>query len=294
MTCRRCARSAPRLAAHKPLLTEACRGTAAGRAAAAHSGNCNYLWHVFALCKKAMVEKGGILTTRSFIPDNHVDQERLDELVDDGRGFTTDPHPPSAAPSTVEETAETLGDPSTPLSHPPLVDHPPDLSPDPAQDTGMDTGTQDTVPAPHVPTRPALAAARRRRSRADNIQDDLPPLAPLADGQRATRRRTSTDSVLSIHIPIHYSGARGRPRPEGEPLEPPTRRRRQGNATDPATHNVVITGPIAWCTRCARYAHQRTGRGLTSTCDPLRGGATQRRLALLAQGRHPITGLALT
>ncbi len=54
-----------------------------------------------------------------------------------------------------------------------------------------------------------------------------------------------------------------------------------------------VTGPLVWCSACAGYALRRWGVRLRGACRPRRGDATRRRLELLHQGRHPITGVAI-
>ncbi len=278
VTCRRCGRSAPRYASHKPLLTEACRGSAAGRAAAMHTGNQNYVWHTFSLTKKMLVEKGGTLTARSTVPAELIDYDRIKELQADLGGFSMDfapppsrPPPPSHSPPSTDAPHPThtplpapLDEPRPPHAPPPPT-HAHHLPPPPGASRRRPRSTSQTTDATHRPSREARGAV-----------------------QQPTRRRTDATPPASIHTPTRLRPARDRSPP------PSARRRRMEAEAPPTSHNVVITGPITWCTRCARYAHQRAGRGLAADCNPLRGGATPRRLALLAQGRHPITGISLT
>lgn len=58
-------------------------------------------------------------------------------------------------------------------------------------------------------------------------------------------------------------------------------------------HSLRVTGPLVWCASCAAYAMRRWGARLRGECRPRRGDATRRRLELLQQGRHPITGAHL-
>ncbi len=277
VTCRRCGRNAPRDAAHKPLLQEACRGSAAGRAAALHSGNKNHVWHSFALAKKTLVEKGGVLTARSTIPDELIDHSRIGELQADVSGFSIDVAPPPAPAPPPPPPHMRTGDEHE-LSSERHLRHSHTLT------------THSGLPGVIPPPPPPLAAGRRRpRSTGSAASSAVPPeQGPQEGDQPATRRRTEATPRIAIHAPL-------RPHPDGGHSPPPPAARRRTTPQGPRVeHNVVITGPIAWCTRCARYAHQRTGRGLASHCDPLAGGATSRRLALLARGRHPITGASLT
>ncbi len=63
--------------------------------------------------------------------------------------------------------------------------------------------------------------------------------------------------------------------------------------TQRARHTLRVTGPLVWCSTCAGYALRRWGVRLRGACRPRRGDATRRRLELLHQGRHPITGAAI-
>ncbi len=138
-----------------------------------------------------------------------------------------------------------------------------------------------------------LSGSRRARdpvppTEGTSGHDELPRGPPPA-----TRRRVASAPRHAIHNPVPPLPSRRRQRSAGEDGPPPLRRRALTEEGGGTGHAVVVTGPIAWCTRCARYAHQRTGRGLAGSCDPLARGATPRRLDLLAQGRHPITGTPL-
>ncbi len=62
---------------------------------------------------------------------------------------------------------------------------------------------------------------------------------------------------------------------------------------DGGGHVLAATGAFIWCRRCARYAHLRVGTGLRGACKPSKGDATRRRIELLQQGLHPITGVRL-
>ncbi len=290
ITCRRCGRSAPRGAPHKPLLLEPCRGSAAGRAAALHTGNRNYVWYIFSLAKRALVEKGGTLTARSTVPTELLDPDRIGELQADISGFSMDlaPSPTPCPPPPPSPTAsDTIGP-----ARPPPSRH----AGEPGSPCGQRARPLGPFAAhgelhPHArPLPPPPSTARRRPRSADLASDDtaLATQGQHRGEQSSTRRRTDATPRTSLHTPA-------RPHPDGgHSPPPPASRRRLADAIPPSAHNVVITGPIAWCTRCARYAHQRAGRGLTTQCNPLAGGATPRRLTLLAQGRHPITGFPLT
>ena len=62
------------------------------------------------------------------------------------------------------------------------------------------------------------------------------------------------------------------------------------------SHALVVQGPIAYCTKCARFALERVGSGLKGRCfEPLKktGSAVQARLNRLRAGLHPLTGRKL-
>ncbi len=90
----------------------------------------------------------------------------------------------------------------------------------------------------------------------------------------------------------------GRARPADDPLVQSTGAA-QADAAPRADglarsgHSLRITGSLVWCSRCAAYASRRWGVRLRGACRPGTGDATRSRLELLAQGRHPITGVQL-
>ena len=61
-------------------------------------------------------------------------------------------------------------------------------------------------------------------------------------------------------------------------------------------HAVVLMGPIAFCTRCARFAKDRLGVGLKGSCTAPQAktaNAVAARLRRMRGGRHPVTGAVL-
>ncbi len=62
------------------------------------------------------------------------------------------------------------------------------------------------------------------------------------------------------------------------------------DAADANGHQLRVTGPIIFCSRCGRYATRRVGRALKSQCGGVAGGAYASRLARMLNGKHPITG----
>ncbi len=58
-------------------------------------------------------------------------------------------------------------------------------------------------------------------------------------------------------------------------------------------HTLRVTGPLVWCSSCAGYALRRWGVRLRGVCRPRKGDATRRRLELLHQGKHPLTGIPI-
>ena len=58
-------------------------------------------------------------------------------------------------------------------------------------------------------------------------------------------------------------------------------------------HLMRVTGPMAWCARCACHAVARHGIGFKGACMVRRNDATQKRLQRLHSGRHLVTGKTL-
>ena len=61
-------------------------------------------------------------------------------------------------------------------------------------------------------------------------------------------------------------------------------------------HVVAFAGPLAYCVKCANFAHRRVGAGMTGICaapSNKRANAVASRLARLRVGRHPLSGKLL-
>ena len=70
-----------------------------------------------------------------------------------------------------------------------------------------------------------------------------------------------------------------------------------GGATEVlGTHVVAFSGPLAYCVKCANFAHKRVGAGITGICaapSNKKANAVASRLDRLRRGRHPLTGRLL-
>ena len=61
-------------------------------------------------------------------------------------------------------------------------------------------------------------------------------------------------------------------------------------------HQILFSGPLVYCRRCACFAHWRLGSRFKGSCQLPMGraaSAVSSRLARLRSGRHPITGQPL-
>ena len=99
-------------------------------------------------------------------------------------------------------------------------------------------------------------------------------------------------------MPDHFVQPHERCGGEGLSTASPQSSRPQGTARElkegrGAGHAVVLMGPIAYCTRCARFAKDRLGVGLKGPCTRPQvktHNAAAARLRRLRAGRHPLTG----
>ncbi len=312
-SCRRCGRSAPKDAAHKPFLKEACRGSAAGRAAAAVSGNINMVWQHFLATTRSLVEKGAVLIIRSHVPEAMVDRDKLLETAGTWADVIVRPAPTEDMGQEERDDlvypADQRGERDVAQRGVAVLPAAVELGPSGAHEMRRvrrrvddEAGTEARL-AGSAGATAAVPAARvaitRRRPEAEPAREAA-PAAEMARNVRPRRGQASATASgpLAARRPREDSGGDGGPR---------TRRSRTTAAASSAPahdlsqddaamrHHFTVTGPLTWCSRCARYAHLRVGRGFTtSQCLPLRGGATQRRLDFLNAGLHPLTGEPLT
>ncbi len=251
--CRRCGRSAPLGMDRKPYLMEACRGAAGGRLMAQSSGNRNYIWGLFFYTEREMRARGARLVAATSVPRAMVDEERLHdmEIVEEGQSIAA-----RAATRRREDDADDVENRASVRRRVEesgaraLWSSPPSWLYLPAQGIGVG---MDIVPPEEMTVRGETRG--------------------FDDGElaRSTRRRIALEGQVP---PGEEEGgsATGRGRDDGR------------------EHVLAATGAFIWCRRCARYAHLRVGVGLRGDCRPSRGDATRRRLDLLRQGLHPITG----
>ncbi len=82
--CRRCGRSSSTSTPTSSFRREACRGSAAGRLLARHSGNRNEVWNRHYHSRVALMSRGYVLESRGTVPRSMIDEDKLEGLVADG------------------------------------------------------------------------------------------------------------------------------------------------------------------------------------------------------------------
>ncbi len=286
---------------HKPFLMEACRGSAAGRALAASTGNINYIWLRMSIGIKRMIARGGRIMPGPAIPERCIDVERLDELAQGDEQRLRDIRLSLGLEGTVQRLPATLvdGERDPPTGHgqeaPPAkrsraspvgetfgalpgldsaAAHNAEVQqPEPArgtkrpreQDRGLEA--EYIMPWEREPDwMPAHLARRRGRDRADEV---LVSDAERDDPQRPVDRGTHS------------------------PRRRPGEKRKSGQLQMSSAHELAEAGPLLFCMRCARYANRRFGSGLKGPCRQaarLSQNSVASRLRRLLDGKHPITG----
>ncbi len=79
--CRRCGRHSLKANPTPSFWREACRGTAAGRTMAAHTGNINEKWFWHHYSRSALVGRGFVMQSRGHIPSHMIDESKLAGMV---------------------------------------------------------------------------------------------------------------------------------------------------------------------------------------------------------------------
>ncbi len=272
LQCRRCAREAPAQAEHKPFLMEPCRGSAAGRALAAATGNINYVWLRMSIGLKRMIARGGRIMPGPAIPESCVDVERLDELAQGDQ-------------QRLRDIRSSLGIEGT------------DVLPEaPAEEETTGQG-HDAPPAKRTRSgyQPEVTRGRKRpreQSRGPEAEyimpwEREPDWMPAHLARRGNR----------VHEEVGDAEPREPPRRVVQEASSPSRRsgrkREAGQIQLSSTHELAEAGPLLFCMRCARYANRRFGSGLKGPCRQaarLSQNSVASRLRRLLDGKHPITG----
>ncbi len=259
--CRRCGRSALLGLAWKAYLSEPCRGSAAGRLLAETTGNRNHVWSQYFHSVDELRQKGGRLVSSPPVPDAMVDEARLhdggtDPTTTEPRGdeVRRRPRPRDAAEPSTEDRRTRRRAP--PLGEQSLWMSPPSWMYLPAQNIG----TGELHEWEH-----GRGAVRARDEEEEGFT-------------RQVRQRGGLSSADG-HSPVDEAIASDQ-----------TGTAEHADDSSASGHVLRLTGGMIWCRRCARYAHRRVGVGLRGICQPSLGDATRRRLELLEQGCHPITG----
>ena len=86
LRCRRCAREFGQGDLQAGHSYETCKGTAAGRALAALTGNINYMWADFALPAIRLIKQGAVIVKATKVPEVSVDWNQLDGFTATAEG----------------------------------------------------------------------------------------------------------------------------------------------------------------------------------------------------------------
>ncbi len=301
--CRRCGRSSQKTSPTRSFWKEACRGTAAGRALAQHTGNVNEIWHRHHLSKASLIGKGYALRTRSSIPPSMIDEARLAEIIPpdqmaDARmhlGFRIAEAAPhgstltssSSSPSSTVATSSTM-----PASR---YEHQDQGRKRSAAELGADRTVRQKVNA--------LEAAAEKRKRGDEEMEHR--------GDMASRRRIEGSSPMRTQLGdpepwrrdpewmpswLHRDACLRRARMEDADGDEQAAAQRADDADAPpplTDHHLMTIGPLLFCNRCGAYGLDRAGSRLMGQCGKLVSRDVRIRLERMRQGLHPITGVHL-
>ncbi len=279
LQCRRCAREAPREADHKPFLMEACRGSAAGRALAASTGNINYIWHRMSIGIKRMVSKGGRVLPGPAIPESCIDAERLDELAQGDEQRRRDILLSLGLPGSAQQVPMTHGDEER---------HSHEAPPAKRNKTSATEGVE-------VHGTAAARGIKRQREQDPELEPEYvmpwerePDWMPAHLARRTGREQASAAVADDVQRGGDSAAHSSRRRT--------SEKRKSGHWQASSTHELADAGPLIFCMRCARYANRRFGAGLKGPCQRptrLAQNSVAARLRRLFDGKHPITGEAL-
>ena len=253
LQCRRCGISWSAGSTVEARHSLACNGCAAGRAAEELSGNPNYRWGAFAKTTAAMVEKGARLISKPFPPQWMVEESTIDEVADSREHFRE-----------LRRSAG-LGGGDRPWSGA----------------AGSQRFKERQVDAHGTRAREAAADSREEGGGVGGSRwGGLPWLrAPEWMPDHFVQAHERAEGGV-LNVAEHQ-----RSRPQGM-----ARKIKEDRG---AGHAVVLMGPIAYCTRCVRFAKDRLGVGLKGPCTMPQvktQNAAAARLRRLRAGRHPLTG----
>ena len=153
---------------------------------------------------------------------------------------------------------------------------------------------------------PKCAGKRRHRTEAhaQALHQAAKPLVHVAESEAATSEREQKggqETRTSIEKGDADSRSRSPPlrlNTVEAPRQPSPHGMvsKSGGECNPLGHRLLVTGSVAWCSRCAGYTENRVGSRLTQRCNPVvagEGGARATRLHRLRAGRHPLSGQPL-
>ncbi len=326
--CRRCGRTSAKANPTLSFLREACRGSAAGRAMYRHTGNLNELWHRHQHAMSSLVSKGYALRSRSFIPRGAIDEARLGELVPEDQSQALREH--LGLSPAVADAARDHHQSHHPVhhlhrggGHEPLHDRPDGL-PFPSdarkrEAEGEETrrtvrqrvqAIEDAVSrkrgggepgnAPRSEDRPS--ARRKTEHAVDDMMGDLGDPRPwLRDpqwlptwmhrGEMARRAGEQRQQQLQQEAPPQHADLPMEPAARADDAARPAG---SSSSSGPAEHSLVVAGPLIFCNRCGAYGVRRMGAKLKGHCKGSAPSDLHARLDRMRQGRHPITGEAVT
>ncbi len=288
--CRRCGREEATDRGHGGFRTEPCRGSAAGRALAAALQDKNQIWYRTFFTVADMVRRGASLVARSAIPLVLVDLGKIDKLNITGEDCEAAGVAAAAAEAARKAAAEDAEREAAAVADGALERNVRRRTAVPTQDgrrSGGDAAEDDGADGEGRRVRPRREAADHGQGmprptlwfrEPSWLPEWMPRLPPVADGtiEEGDHDQRPAEDAQGMDI-VDAAG------------EAP----REAQARGQVGHELRITGHIVWCIRCAGYAARRWGVRLRGACRPRRGDATRRRIELLQQGRHPITGLPL-
>ncbi len=327
--CRRCGRTSAKANPTLSFLREACRGSAAGRAMYRHTGNLNEIWHRHQHAMSSLVSKGYALRSRSFIPRGALDEARLGELVPEDQSQALREHL-GLSPAVADAARADHHQSHHPVhhlhrggGHEPLHDRPDGL-PFPSdarkrEAEGEETrrtvrqrvqAIEDAVSrkrgggepgnAPRSEDRPS--ARRKTEHAVDDMMGDLGDPRPwLRDpqwlptwmhrGEMARRAGEQRQQQLQHEEPPQHTDLPMAPAARADDAARPAG---SSSSSGPAEHSLVVAGPLIFCNRCGAYGVRRMGAKLKGHCKGSAPSDLHARLDRMRQGRHPITGEAVT
>ena len=275
MKCRRCARDFGRGDLQAANAYESCKGTAAGRALAALTGNINYVWADYALPYIDLVKKGAALVKAAKVPELVVDWNQLEVFSGtvEGRhalqGCLAEGAWQERGRRGREPTlgAREEGAPSEGLG---VIGH-----------GGGDRGEskrqgEEKLPERFVRRRVTGKQPERRLNpeRREEEEEEGGSVGRLASKEHGAKR---------IRL-------RGKQKPPGIQKEARLVLKDKEKAWSRG-HAIRRIGGIVFCARCGNYARKRFGAGLKAKCTPppsLGVNAAGARLQRLHRGKHPL------